>query len=341
MLQHLNPTNAEDLVWDSDDLDTVVPAGIHAVTDSFNLLEYESTMKPLRSLRTRDRASGVEYARITNPGDSQSTAIVHFNPFGNGLSDNMLLRAAYCNKTFRAAGVKDEHGKPMPLITMSAPSGTKRLKLHRRHHKRIARGQFDTLALHHLQIIKDMGYCKIAIIGFSQGASLAVAAAAVAYKIDITVTHLVIGEPANVVVRTKRQLARHFMDSGKHLPKAVEATNMHILTKAHSYERHKLGSLKLLRQISLNYSLIKGLSLSGFEAELGTTLAQKIPVTLSYGDLTTISPPDDLRRTVAKIRALPDYRPHSLQVVEITGGHHAWADTLNLLATYYAYGLLR
>lgn len=343
-LRRLNPERSEDLIWDTRDqlsLDRLVPAHIHDVTNAFNELDYEAILEPLRALRMRDPETGIEFARLAKPQDNATTAVVHFNPFGNGLSDHMLLRADYCNQALRAGGLGDARGRTLPFVTMAAPSGNQQLHLDRHHHRRIARGQFDTLALQHLRIIKQLGYERIAIIGFSQGASLAIAAAAVASQLGLEVTHVAIGEPANIVARSRSKLARQFFGSSRHLPAAVKAVNLKALHQAHGQEKASDLTVKLLRKIRLNYNLLSGLSKPSFEAELDAVLRQGIPITLGYGDLTTISPPSDVRRIVTRVRREPDYKTHSLHVVEVTGGHHTWADTLNLLATFYTYALLR
>ncbi len=340
-LLHLNPDNQQDLLWDFARVGHMIPKEVHATTEHFNQTGFEELIKPLRRLVQADEVTGIDYALLGSASDSGDEAVVHFNPFANGMTDNMLLRAGYLKKAFDGLDISDKQGQSLSLITLSAPSGSHRIKLQKHHHKATAKGDFTSLARHYLSIIQRHGYKKLRVIGFSQGASLAMAAAAIASQLKLQVSHVAIGEPANIIRRPKRTLVRDFVASAADLREVVRSNNMTHVRQVHAQENRLRYCVDILRRSRLNTNLARGLSKATFIKDFEAALAQDVRVTIGFGGLTTVCPPLVMREVVERVRREPHYPKHFVHTVEVKDAQHAWADQLDILATFYGYALTR
>jgi pimeloyl-ACP methyl ester carboxylesterase len=337
----LNPGHIQDISWDYDAIEPLIPDEVQAVSDHFNATGFNELLGPLRELVRTDPTTGVDYALLATEISSKQEAIVHFNPFANGMDDNMLLRAEYLNMVFRGFGITDNNGSFLPLLTFSAPSASRTIRLKRHHHRKTARGEFDALASHYVSVIRKHGFRRLQIIGFSQGGTMAAAVAAEALRAGLQVSHLAVGEPANVMKRTRRQLGKDFNASAKHLNPAIDASGIVHLKEFYgggSSVRYVLG---LARMGRLNINLISGLSKATFTNDLHKVLKNDTVITVGWGGLNTISPPETMRRLISESRTGQNVHYHAIHTVELHGAHHTWADRLNVLATFYAYALLR
>lgn len=341
LYKRLNPTNSLDLFWDPETIESLLPPEVERVSEEFNTTAYNELHKPLQQQIRVDKATGIAYAVLKNENDSSETAVVHFNPFANGLTINMLLRAEYCRRAFRALGLTDEDGKKLSVITLASPSRSSTIKLNKEHRLRAAEGQLDAIAAHYLEVVRGLGYKRLEIIGFSQGASVAAAAAAMAPSVGLIPVHLAIGEPANIMTRKKTSLMRHFAASAKHLKPAVRAGRIQAFEIAHRNETATRYVLGILRRPRLNYVLLKSLSKELFVHDITRALKNGTRITIGYGDITTISPPKIMQQIVTTTRKTSPDATHAIHTVEIKDAHHTWSDQLNLLATFYGYALTR
>ncbi len=340
-LSHLNLNNDEDLLWDFAQVERMVPPEVKSVSQEFNRTGFDELIKPLRQLVQTDTVTGIDYALLKGVNDSKGNVIIHFNPFANGMTDNMLLHAKYLKRAFDGFGIADNRGQLLPVITLSAPSGNRRIKLQKHHHQATAKGDFKLLAQHYASIIQAHGYKNIRLIGFSQGASLAIALAAIAPQMKLRVSHVAIGEPVNIMQQRKMVMVRRFAVGAKHLKQVVESSQIIPLKEVHARESLLRYCLGILQRPRLNINLLRGLSKATFIKDLEASLVNQARITIGFGCLTTVCPSAVMREIIGSVRHLPDYQQYQVQTVEVKGAHHAWADQLDVLATFYGYALTR
>lgn len=332
LVQQLNPANQPHVTWNYHDTDQLVPEDIVRVTEQFNATPYSILVEPLRAAITADSNTGIRYILQKKSTDSRTSAIVHFNPFANDLTDNMLLRAEYLHRVFRLHGMES-----LPLFSFAAPSSNPGIRFTHKHRRHAARGNFAPMADRYLSVIASWGYTELRIIGFSQGATLAAAVAARAARHGIAVTHLAIGEPANVIKRSRRQLGKDFKVSTAHLNDAIDASGIHHMKQFYFNNSTTAYLRDLAKQARLNMSVTGGLGKPTLVHDVHQALQAGVSVTMSWGDMNVISPASTLRPLVEAQRN----DGHSIHSVEIADGDHAWADRINLLALFYTYALLR
>lgn len=342
LVKRLNPACQRDITWDYRRVDEIIPAEAHQVTERFNDSGFHELLAPLQASVSEDGTTGIEYVLLADAKSSKTTVVAHFNPFANGLDNNMLIRAAYLHQIFEACSVTDQDNRRVPMLSFAAPNASRNIKLKSHHHHATAQGEFRALAREYANIISKMGYKSLLIIGFSQGATLAAAVAAVASEFGMVVSHLAVGEPANIMKRNRARLARDFNASAKQLNPAIEASGITHLQTFASSTRSSIGYvLGLARKRRLNMNLASGLSKRTFPHDLEIVLRHETVVTIGWGGLNTIAPPAVMKKLVADSRAKHDLPYHAIHTVELAGAHHTWADQLNALATFYAYSLLR
>lgn len=331
-LLRLNPKNSPDQSWDYTAIDAIIPSEVHEVTDHFNRTDFDTLLQPLRDQVTTDGQTGIDYLLLKDAASSHDTVVLHFNPFANGMRDNMLMRATYLHQVFEKYGLAN-----IPFLSFAAPSGSPNIKLKRHHYRSSNKGEFHAIAAQYLQIVQAWGYKNLYIIGFSQGATLAAAVAAIAPDHGFTVTHLAVGEPANVIKRSRRKLGKDFDASAQYLNDTLDATGIHHLKNFYVAGSQTKYLLRLAKMARLNMSLTGGLGKATFKADLQKVLQHDTIITVGWGGLNTISPPATMRALIDESRA----DDHAIHTVEIQSAHHTWADHLNLLATFYSYALTR
>ena len=334
--KQLNPNNDDDLVWDYNDIEGFIPSEVHKVTDQFNEAAFKKLVDITSSKVLTDSKTGVEYAYLTTKNSSKKTAVIHFNPFGNGMNENMQMRALYIFSVLQAFNIGSIN---TPMLSFAAPSGNPSIKLSKEFHDSISKGDFSLLAKKYLKTIKKHGFEELLIVGFSQGATIASSVAIEAVKANVKVTHLAIGEPANIFDRKLLALARTFMKSGKGNKKAIDDSGVHHMKKFYISDNKKEIRRNYFKMKKLNLNLAKGLSQDTFINDLKELVDTDIKLTIAYSDLNKICPPTVIRRIVYEHRAR--INDGTVQMVRLKNADHAWNDRLNLLATYYAYALSR
>lgn len=332
LLSQLNASDNQDISWHYDNV--IIPKEIEAVTQRYNASDFQQLIEPLREQVTSDGTTGIHYVLLKQAHSSHKVAVAHFNPFGNGMTDNMLLRAAYLHDVFDTVKISDTS---LPVFSFASPSANKGIKFQRHHRKAMSRGDFTRIADQYLSVITSWGFKELRVIGFSQGATLAAAVAARATQHGVVVTHLAIGEPANVVKRSRRQLGTDFKVSAGHLNTAIDASGIEHFKRFYAQGSTARYLARLLPQARLTLAVTAGLGKPTLINDLRTVMHRDTKVTLSWGDINTVSPASAMQQIVAQSRA----DGHAIYTLEVAGGHHTWADTVNVLAAFYSYALVR
>lgn len=339
LLEAINPGNEPEIYWTQRDIAEFVPDEIERIKHDFNNQKYKELVHDLRKQRKYDTETGIRYALIGESGDSKESAVVHFNPFGNDMTDNMLLRASFLQKSFKKLGITDENGDSLPVLSLSAPSDLSTIKLDESQHETLKNGVIGPVTKEYLKVVKSLKIGRMAVIGFSFGASLATSSARLSQFQDLDVTHLVAGEPPNVVNRKKAALLKSFTSEAKYLKDDVKAGGIKAFETAHRYENPAIYTYKLLRQAKINYYLGFILAKNTLGEELVRVAFNGIPATLASGTKSTVCSPEDLRINIFPTRS--NGMIGKVHEVTIENAHHTWGDNIPLLATFYAYGLTR
>lgn len=349
LAERLNPHDAPWVKWDYKNIDEVIPEEVHATTKVFDSLPYAILVRGLRERVRRDPKNGIAYAYLGDRGDSVDATIAHINPFGNdfgrGLDANMLIRSEYLRRAFRNLGITDESGNYLPVITMAAPSHNSTIKLKSHQYRQVAERGFGQIAAEYLHVARESNQRrigKVAFIGFSLGASVSASAAQMARFEGLDATHIVAGEPPNVVARPTAELRKGFRQQLKNLPDYYFDGGVQHIVEAHelheSMVRQNLGAARRAR---INLALGKAMALNTFGDDLLGCSQAGVLSTVGSGTESLVSPPFGINATVVGTQRSSENAYRLVRGISVNGADHNWGDHIPLLATFYGYGLSR
>jgi pimeloyl-ACP methyl ester carboxylesterase len=337
-LNYLNPDDHKDIVWDYDKIHSKIAPAITQVVEQFNQAAFDDLFSEAASSMHKDQETGIEFVHIGREGASTSQAIVHFNPFLTSLDANMLMRASFLQKSLQALGLKDDDRNAISLVGFAAANADSSLKLTRKHRKPASRGDFGVLAREYVYVVQRLGYKSLYIVGYSQGATMAAAVAVEALRVGLEVSHVAIGEPANVLRRRRTKLGRDFLAADDFLNKAIDDSGIEHMKRFY-FNVSPSFVLSMRRSVRTNLSIASGLAKDTLKHDLAALAATQTKVTIAYGTLNKVCPKAAIEKIVNASRELPGAK--GIYSVEVLNAHHAWGDRLNLLALFYAYGLSR
>lgn len=298
-------------------------------------------------------AEGVDYAILKgdNPSEYSSTeALVMFNPFANSASPNMLVRAEFIREAAKFAGVTDDAGKLKPVVMIASPAAFRgsKLDLTLEDKSQIRHGDLGPAARELLTVVAHKEFGTVALLGFSQGADMALAGVAEAKAANLDTSSVSIGEPAANQERSARELGLDFLKAGSTFQKAVSATELKAQTEAIGK-----NSLSLKRNadfmrfgisavsMSANRALWNGLRHDRVEQKLEEILQDGTvdKLVVGYGAESAIAPPETME---PMLQRLHDQIQNNEQLISIRveGATHAWGDQLTLLAKLYLKALV-
>src|SRR5579862_304843 len=185
-----------DEIWEPRTPSFDVDSAIHAAKESLNNQDPARLIAQLKAEVLRS-PSGIVYAVLKGESPeeySDTDAIVTFNPFANTATANMLVRAEFIRQVAKDADVRDENGKLKPVIVLSSPGlhGSK-LHLTRKEKQEVRSGDLGSAAREYLQAVSELGYGHVALLGYSQGADLALAGAKQSASVNLDKTSLGVG----------------------------------------------------------------------------------------------------------------------------------------------------
>jgi thioesterase domain-containing protein len=194
----------------------------------------------------------------------------------------------------------------------------------------------------HINFVKNLGFNTINLLGFSQGALVAMAAATEAPRLGITVRSLAIGDPPNVVARSTRQLKKDIKSEKQYLKADVLSSKVEAAVRAHKLEPEpnwlasEFEAIKytvaVLRKRKINLALVKHMRKDNFADRLADLLQTKPaykPV-IAYGDASIITPKEPLLHAID--RTILGFGRGYIELIEVEGAHHTWGDNIKLLA---------
>ena len=266
-----------------------------------------------------------------------------FNPFANSATDNMLVRAEFIREVAKSANIRDETGKLKPVIMLASPGvhGSK-LNLDRDEKRQIRHGDLGPAAKELLGAVAARGYGKVALLGFSGGADMALAGARLAYSRNLDIGGLSIGDPAGVENRESLSiLAKDFYAAAPNLEQSAREFGLAALDEARSgkgeYTRFILSGLH-----PINWSVIaRGLGHDLFEENMQTVinedrmLKRTLDKVVGYGGTSAITKPELIEPSLARLRDRIMDEDNRLISIRVDGKDHSWGDQLPLLAKLY------
>jgi hypothetical protein len=305
--------------------------------DSKNLIK-----KIMKQVHTAE--NGVVYGLLNGdrPQDYSATdALVILNPYGNTATPNQMVRAEFIRRVAEKADVRDEQGKLKPVILIASPGlGGTSVKLTDRERERIRNGELGVMSEKMLYAIQAAQIGNIALLGFSQGASIAMEGAHNANKGNLDVHSLVMGDYPGVELRSTNQIRSDFMKAGnKDLDEAikksdVQAQQMAIGKKVIDFSKFLISSM-----YPINQDLYKGMAQNTFENSMQELLLEgRVPnIVVAYGGDSAISKPTQIEPKLSRL-----YEKNGQDCIisiKVDKEKHTWGDNFRLLGRLYAYGM--
>ncbi|HEU5004799.1 MAG TPA: hypothetical protein VFT49_01795 [Candidatus Saccharimonadales bacterium] len=276
---------------------------------------------------------------------SDNEAMVMFNPFANMATPNMLVRAEFIRRVAKEMGVTDDKGKLKPVIMIAAPGPGHGLRLTQADREEIEHGNLGPAAKELLEGIKRYDMGKVAMLGFSQGADVALAGAQEAYSGNFDVDALSLGDPAGVHDRTTKDISKDFRKTGLGaLRQAGKATGLKVQQKAllgiTGWGIGGIAKFGLASQTPTNKLLWKGMTVDSFKANMQAVLdeGRVSKLVVGYGGDSAIAKPEWIEPAIDEL-----YDENSSEAfisIKVAGANHTWGDNLELLTKLYMRALV-
>jgi len=284
--------------------------------------------------------NGISYAILKGerPQDySDTEALVMFNPFANASTPNMLVRTEFIREVARFADIRDQDGKLIPVVMLASPGiGGSTLKLTRGERAEIRDGDLGPAAKELLHAVSSLEIGRVSILGYSQGADMAMAGVRVANQSNLDTKAMSIGDPAGVEDRSLRILTSDFL-SGPSLKPSIERSGLD--AQKESVGRGRFEGPRFIASVLTspvnNLDLILGMSRSSFEKQMQQVITDGWvdKAVVGYGTDSRIAKPAEIEPGLVRLHESD--AGGILTSVKISGGNHTWGDQLTLLAKLY------
>ena len=314
-------------------------APIHSAIAEMNSKDSSQLIDSLQK-SVEHSESGIVYAVLKGsaPGEySDTEALVMFNPYANAATPNMLVRAEFIREVARFSDVRDVQGKLKPVVMLASPGiNGSSLRLNRDERQEVRKGELGPAARELLHVVSEKEIGRITLLGFSQGADLALAGARSAYAANLDTHAIAIGDPAGAEERNMPRLAGDFFKAGaKDLKQAVGATGLAAQQGALGF-----GLVDFLRFGAsavrpTNLRLYKALGANTFEAHVQEILDEGTVdrLVIGYGSNSAIAKPEAIEPAMQRL--YDTNGDDSFISIKVAGGKHTWGDQLTLLSKLY------
>jgi pimeloyl-ACP methyl ester carboxylesterase len=267
---------------------------------------------------------------------SSSDAAVMFNPFANGASPNMLIRAEFIREVFKYADIRDAEGKLMPVAMLAAPAlNGSNLNLSREDKDAIKQGELGPFARELLRAVSEKEIGKVVLFGFSQGADVALAGARTAYSANLDTEALSVGDPAGVEARSLLKLIKDFKAAAPDLEERANKSGIDALKSA---REEKWGMTKFVLSVlhpHNRFMLAGALGSNTFQDRIQELINEDNlkKIVVAYGGESTISAPSMIEPAIEKLYEAKGQ--DSFVSIRVDSAQHSWGDQLTLLAKLY------
>lgn len=289
--------------------------------------------------------TGVTYAMLRgdNPGEySDSEAIVAFNSFGNAATPNMLVRAEFIREVAKYNDVRGADGKLKPVVMLASPGlGGSKLRLTKEERCELKQGELGPVTRELLRAVSEKDIGQVSLLGFSQGADVALAGARSPYSANLDIQVVAVGDPAGVETRSTSKLASDFFKAGVgDLKKAVAATGLDAQKKALGSGAVDFACFGISAARPLSLALYKGLGHSVVEQRVQEILTEGVVgrLVVGYGANSAIAKPESIEPAIERL--YEQNGQDSFISVRVDEGKHTWGDQLTLLVKLYMRALV-
>jgi hypothetical protein len=282
---------------------------------------------------------GVAYAILKGekPEEYSSTeALVMFNPFANAATPNMLMRTEFLREVAKFSDVRDSDGKLKPVVMLASPgiNGSK-VKLSRQEKKEVKKGDLGPVARELLQAVSEKEIGQVALLGFSQGADVALAGARTAYSANLDTSAVSVGDPAGVKARSMPRLMKDFNAAAPDLEAAADRTGLIPLKPARlgqgEYRRFAMSAAQPINWLVIG----RALGAHSFEGRVQELFdeGRVDKLVVGYGEKSTIAPPAAIEPSLQRLHERDVHE--ILTSIKVEDAQHTWGDQLTLLAKLY------
>lgn len=314
-----------------------------AITEAIKEINSQDPKKMIEGLEQKVQKSknGIRFAVLdgNRPDEySQTDALVMFNPFANAATDNMLVRAEFIRLVAKHEDVRDDAGKLKPVVMLASPGlGGSKVNLTREEIDEVIAGELGPVAREMLHAVSELEVGHVALLGFSQGADMAVAGARQGYSANLDTKSVAIGDPAGIADRDATALGLDFMKSGG-MKEVVQANNIDAqkiaLGFGYGNQDFLQGFIPSVLFNRTNHYIWRALGNNSFEQHIQQILDEgKVEkLVIGYGAESAIAQPAKIEPI---INALDTNNPTSLTSIKVESARHTWGDNLALLAKLY------
>ncbi len=289
---------------------------------------------------------GTAYAVNGSKDNSVEEAMVLYLAFANKLSPHNRIKAEFIRRAFNRAGIRDEKGLTLPVVTVASPSVGSTIKgMNQLDKQAVRKGNFTHATRTSLEIVKQLGFGKVGFVGHSQGGTFANYAAGQAYNQNLDVLMVAASDMTGTKAFKKAELAQAFAADADYLQVEVAQAGLKPYIDALGYDE-EMNKLRRFRQdarfvmdVLSHPKLNLGTLLSGLAQPTFINAAKNdaylfpAAFTYGYGNHSGIVDPIGLEQQVEEARSSVWPTPN-MQTIEIDGGRHTWSDNVPLYATF-------
>lgn len=314
-----------------------------AITEAIKEINSRDPKKMIEDLGQKIQKSenGIRFAVLdgNRPDEySQTDALVMFNPFANAATDNMLVRAEFIRLVAKHEDVRDDAGKLKPVVMLASPAlGGSKVNLTRKEVDEVIAGELGPVAREMLHAVSELKVGHVALLGFSQGADIALAGARQGYSANLDTNSVAVGDTAGIAERSAIGLASDFIKSGG-MKEVVQANNIDAqkiaLGFGYGNQDFLFGFVPSVLFNRTNHYIWQALGNNSFEQHMQQILDEgKVEkLVIGYGAESAIAQPSKIEPI---INSLDTDSPTSLTSIKVESAKHTWGDNLALLAKLY------
>ena len=314
-----------------------------AITEAINEINAQDPNKLIEGLEEKIQKSenGIRFAVLdgNRPDEySHTDALVMFNPFANAATDNMLVRAEFIRLVAKHEDVRDDSGKLKPVVMLASPGlGGSKVRLSREEIDEVVAGELGPVARDMLHAVSELEVGRVALLGFSQGADMAIAGARHGYSANLDTNSVAIGDPAGIAERGAMSLGLDFMKSGG-MKEVVQANGIDAqkiaLGFGYGNQDFMLGFVPSALFSRTNHYIWQALGNNSFERHIQQILDEgKVrKLVIGYGNESAIAQPAKIEPIIS---SFDTDQPISVTSIKGESARHTWGDNLALLAKLY------
>ncbi|MGH7249914.1 MAG: hypothetical protein ACREGC_02985, partial [Minisyncoccia bacterium] len=291
--------SATNELWRPNSPDFVYPDSVLETKETMNSLSYDEVMGDIPIMfEGRHAQNGINSALIGTPGSSTEEAVVLYLAFANKLSSHNLIKADFIRRVLDRAGIRDDGGKPLPVLEIASPSlGSTIRPLGKNGGAEITAGVFYPATKPSLDIVKHRGFGKVGLIGHSQGGTFAIHAAGQAYDAGLDLKVAAPSDMLGTKEFQKTALLKAFGSDADYLEHEVVSAGLKAYVEAFGYDRssswlkRRAQDARFLIDVAAHpklnlFNLFPGLGKLTFEDALARVVDSEPdePIVVGYGN---------------------------------------------------------